>query len=94
MDVLETRKIRQELHIITKRSSELSFKSTHLIKQPKHYEGKAKGEFNVKSIFYPGQGVGEWGKEKGGVKLRRHSYVTHINVSLSFLPRLGFHSLA
>lgn len=94
MDVLETRKIRQEFHIITTRSSEHSFRSTHLIKQPEHYEAKAKGEFNVKSIFYPGQRAGEWGKGKGGVKLRRDSYVTHISVSLSFLPRLGFHSLA
>lgn len=66
MDVLETRKIRQELHIITTRSSEHSFGSTHLIKQPKHYEAKAKGEFNVKSIFYPGRGRGNGAREREG----------------------------
>lgn len=64
--MLETREIRQELHIITTRSSEHSFRSTHLIKQPKHYEAKAKGEFNVKSIFCPGRGRGNGAREREG----------------------------
>lgn len=94
MVVLGTRKTRQELHIIPKAFIRALIKSTRLIKQPKHYDAKAKGEFEVKSIFYPGWGAGKQDKGKGGVKLRRYSYVTRINVSLSFLPRLVFHSLA